>query len=200
MGPTLLQSQEEKDKQKIFLIQPKMYVLQWTLYVCKNVHHGFLKIFYLRCFVLFCKIFWTLPCSKVSTPLPPPKKSIGQNPMDLKTYTLAKKPATVTRQLTKSIDFRQNYVSQLWLPPQVTEGGGGGMEEVVRSVIVVVVAATLFVAATLIIALLVWRYKTTLFICKIQPATPRLGESGSRRLPDSPSLRVADCSLLQIHY
>ncbi len=28
--------------------------------------------------------------------------------MDLKIYTLAKKPATVTQQLTKSIDFRQN--------------------------------------------------------------------------------------------
>jgi hypothetical protein len=32
-----------------------------------------------------------------------------QGPMDLKIYP-SKKSATVTRQLTKSIDFRQNYL------------------------------------------------------------------------------------------
>jgi hypothetical protein len=31
-------------------------------------------------------------------------------PMDLKIYILAKKLTTVTRQLTKSIDFLQNYL------------------------------------------------------------------------------------------
>ncbi len=45
MGPTLLQSLEEKDKQKKIQIGLKIYVLLCTLYVCRNVHLGFLKIF-----------------------------------------------------------------------------------------------------------------------------------------------------------
>jgi hypothetical protein len=42
--------------------------------------------------------------------------------MDLKIYTLAKKPAAVTRQLTKSKDFRQNYLCDfhLWSPVMYT--------------------------------------------------------------------------------
>jgi hypothetical protein len=31
-------------------------------------------------------------------------------PMELKIYTPSKIPATVTQQLTKSVDFRQNYL------------------------------------------------------------------------------------------
>ncbi len=50
--------------------------LQCTLYVYRNVHLRFFLNFYLRCSVLFCKIFWTLPGRhqpKVSTlSLPPP--------------------------------------------------------------------------------------------------------------------------------
>jgi len=44
MGPTLLQSLEEKDKQKKIQIGLKIYVLPCTLYVCRNVHLRFLKI------------------------------------------------------------------------------------------------------------------------------------------------------------
>ena len=43
MGPTLLQSLEEKDKQKKIQIVLKIYVLPCTLYVCRNVHLGFLN-------------------------------------------------------------------------------------------------------------------------------------------------------------
>jgi hypothetical protein len=46
MGPTLLQSLEEKDKQKKFKLGLKYtYVLSYTLYVCRNVHLRFLKFF-----------------------------------------------------------------------------------------------------------------------------------------------------------
>jgi hypothetical protein len=68
--------------------------------------------FYLRYSVLFYKIFlpgWHQP--KVSTPLPlPPKKYIGARPYGFKKLHTSKKLATVTRQLTKSIYFHQNYV------------------------------------------------------------------------------------------
>ncbi len=36
-------------------------------------------------------------------------------PMDLKIYNLEKKPKTVTRQLTKSQDFRQSYLCDFHL-------------------------------------------------------------------------------------
>ncbi len=53
--------------------------------------------------------------SQKSQPPPPPppkksKKSIGARPYGFKNLNHSKKPATVTQQLTKSIDFRQNYV------------------------------------------------------------------------------------------
>ncbi len=66
------------------------------LYECTS---RIFKNFYLRCFVLFCKIFWTLPGRhqpKVSTPSPSPHSTqeiySGLDPMDLKIYTLAKNP------------------------------------------------------------------------------------------------------------
>jgi hypothetical protein len=50
-------------------------------------------------------------------PPPPPKKSIGARPNGFKNLYPNKKPATVTQQLTKYIDFRQNYVCDchLWI-------------------------------------------------------------------------------------
>ncbi len=47
---------------------------------------------------------------KVSTPPPPPippKKSIGARPYGFKNLYPSKKPATVTQQLQKSVDFRR---------------------------------------------------------------------------------------------
>ncbi len=110
MGPTLLQSLEEKDNKKN-LIGLKIYVLPCTLYVCRNVHLGFLKIFIQD--VLFCSVQYSELClagiSQKSQPPPPipPKKSIGARPYGFKYLYLSKKPATVTQQLKKSIDFRQ---------------------------------------------------------------------------------------------
>ncbi len=66
-----------------------------------------------------------------------------RNPMDLKTYTLAKKPATVTTwQMTKSIDVRQNYLCDChlwsdcrkyspWIGGVVGVAGGGVAQDVV---------------------------------------------------------------------
>jgi hypothetical protein len=53
---------------------------------------------------------------KSQPPPPPPKKSIGARPHGFKNPYPSKKPATVTQQLTKSIDFCQNYVCDchLW--------------------------------------------------------------------------------------
>ncbi len=68
MGPTLLQSLEEKDKHKRIKIGLKIYVLKCTLYVCRNVHLGF-----------FCKVFLTLLGRhqlKVSTPSPFPPRNL----------------------------------------------------------------------------------------------------------------------------
>jgi hypothetical protein len=55
---------------------------------------------------------------------------LGLGPMDLKICTLAKKPATVTQQLTRSTDFRQNYLCDFHLcclfpppPPEATVPG-----------------------------------------------------------------------------
>ena len=83
MGPTLLQSLEEKDKQKKIQIGLKIYVLLCTLYVCRNVHLRFLKFFIYD--VLFCSVKYSELClagiSQKSQPPPPPpippKKSIG---------------------------------------------------------------------------------------------------------------------------
>ena len=55
--------------------------------------------------------------SKPPPPPPiPPKNSIRARPYGFKNLYPSKKPATVTQQLTKSIDFRQNYVCDchLW--------------------------------------------------------------------------------------
>ncbi len=41
-----------------------------------------------------------------------PKKSIARPPMDLKIYTIAIKPATVT---DKTVDFHQNYLCDFHL-------------------------------------------------------------------------------------
>jgi hypothetical protein len=41
---------------------------------------------------------------------PPPQKSVGARPYGFKNLCPSKKPPTVTQQLTKPIDFRQNYV------------------------------------------------------------------------------------------
>ncbi len=43
-------------------------------------------------------------------PPPPPKKAIDSTNLEPR-----KKPATVTRQLTKSQDFRQNYLCDFYL-------------------------------------------------------------------------------------
>ncbi len=53
------------------------------------------------------------PQKTPSPPPPPPPKSIGATPSGFKDQHPSKKPATVTQQLTKSVDFldfRQNYV------------------------------------------------------------------------------------------
>ncbi len=63
---------------------------------------------------MFCSVnilnsAW-LASAKSLNPLPlPPKKSIGSRPYGFKNLYPSKKPATVTQQLTKSINFRQNY-------------------------------------------------------------------------------------------
>jgi hypothetical protein len=56
LGSFPVQSPEEKDKNK-FKLGPKMYVLQCTLYVCRNVHLGFFK----NIIKNVSKIFQTLP-------------------------------------------------------------------------------------------------------------------------------------------
>ena len=45
--------------------------------------------------------------------------------MDLKIHTLARKPTTVTRQLTKSIDFHKNYLCDFH--PWVEQGDSAGV-------------------------------------------------------------------------
>ncbi len=52
MGPTHPQNLEEKDKQKKIKIGLKMYILQCTLHVGRNVHFVFKKI--------FSKMFWSV--------------------------------------------------------------------------------------------------------------------------------------------
>jgi hypothetical protein len=64
---------------------------------------------------MFCSVKYSELClagiSQKSQPPPPPhKKSIRARPYRFKNLYPSKKPATVTQQLTKSIDFRQNYV------------------------------------------------------------------------------------------
>ncbi len=50
-------------------------------------------------------------CINYSPPNPPPpKRNLWLGPMDLKTISYRKKPTTVTKQLTKSGKFRQNYL------------------------------------------------------------------------------------------
>ncbi len=51
---------------------------------------------------------------KVNNP-PPPQEIHRLGPMDLKIYSLEKKPTTVTRQLKKSRDFRHNYLCDFHL-------------------------------------------------------------------------------------
>jgi hypothetical protein len=73
-----------------------------------------------QCFIIFTLLNVASPpplalvllcCQKSQPPPPPsPKKSIGARPYGFKNLYPSKKPATVTQQLTKSIDFRQNYV------------------------------------------------------------------------------------------
>jgi hypothetical protein len=99
-----LLSPEEKDKQKKTKIGHKIYVLQYTLYVCRNVHLGFLNFLsYMFC---FCSVKYSELCLA----------GISQNPYRFKSLYPSKKPATVTQQLQKSIDFRQNelYDFHLW--------------------------------------------------------------------------------------
>ncbi len=91
----------------------KIYVLQCTLYVCRNIHLGFLKFF--NSDVLFCSVKYFELClagiSQMSQPPPPPpippKKSIGARPYGFKNLYPSKKPVTVTQQLQKSMDFRR---------------------------------------------------------------------------------------------
>jgi hypothetical protein len=63
---------------------------------------------------MFCSVKYSELClagiSQKSQSPPPLKKSIGARPYEFKNLYPSKKPATVTRQLTKCIDFRQNYV------------------------------------------------------------------------------------------
>ncbi len=83
------------------------------MYVCRNVHLGFLKILIKD--VLFCSVkyseLWLAGVSQKSQPPPsppiPPKKSIGARPYGFKNLYPSKKHATVTQQLQKSIDFRR---------------------------------------------------------------------------------------------
>jgi hypothetical protein len=95
------------------------------LYVCRKVHLGFLKFFIKD--VLFCSVIYSELClagiSQKSQPPPPPpippKKSIGARPYGFKNLYPSKKPATVTQQLQKSIDFRriELYDFHLWRLP-----------------------------------------------------------------------------------
>jgi hypothetical protein len=62
---------------------------------------------------MFCSVKYSELClagiSQKSQPSPPPpKKSIGARPYGFKNQYPCKKPATVTQQLQKSIDFRRN--------------------------------------------------------------------------------------------
>ncbi len=57
----------------------------------------------------------------VATPPPPPEKSIGARPYGFKNLHPSKKPTTVTQQLTKSVDLRQNYVCDCHLRTKTRE-------------------------------------------------------------------------------
>jgi hypothetical protein len=71
----------------------------------------YISDFYLRCSVKYSNSAWLASAKSLNPPPPPlPKKSIDA-------ITLAKKPAIVTRQLTKSIEFRQNYACDSHLCP-----------------------------------------------------------------------------------
>jgi hypothetical protein len=93
------------------------------LYVCRNVHLGFLKIFISD--VLYCSVKYSELClagisQKSQPPSPPPlppKKSIGARPDGFKNLYPSKKPATVTQQLQKSIDFRRIELYDFHLRP-----------------------------------------------------------------------------------
>jgi hypothetical protein len=80
MGPTLLKSLEEKDKQKKIEIGLKIYVLQCTLYVYRNVHLRFVKFFIQD--VLFCSVKYSELClagisqKSQPSPSPPPTQEI----------------------------------------------------------------------------------------------------------------------------
>ncbi len=73
---------------------------------------------------MFCSVKYSELClagisQKSQPPLPPPippKKSIGVRPYGFKNLYPSKKPATVTQQLQKSIDFRriELYDFHLW--------------------------------------------------------------------------------------
>jgi hypothetical protein len=68
-----------------------------------------------QCFILICTNITVAYASCIhklqsAQPTPLPKKSLWLGPMDLKTIAYRKKPTTVTQQLTKSRDFRQNYL------------------------------------------------------------------------------------------
>jgi hypothetical protein len=126
MGPAILQSLEEKDKQKIFKLGLK--------YMYYHVHCTFVEMYILDFKKFLSKMFcsgsvkYSELClagiSQKSQPPPPPpippKKSIGARPYGFKNLYSSKKPATVTQQLQKSIDFRriELYDFHLWFRSQ----------------------------------------------------------------------------------
>jgi hypothetical protein len=74
MGPTLLQSLEEKDKKKIKLGVKYMHYHVHCTFV--GMYISDFEIFYLRCFVLFCKKIlnsaWQASAKSLNLlPLPP---------------------------------------------------------------------------------------------------------------------------------
>ncbi len=80
------------------------------------------KNFYLRCSfcsVIHSELFLAGIGQKSQPHPPPPKKSIGATPYGFKNLYPSKKAATVTQQLTKSIDVRHNYVCDCHLRGKV---------------------------------------------------------------------------------
>jgi hypothetical protein len=97
-----------------FLELFKIHSLAWILIVLNLFHNVLFKVitkFYKHCFIKedfrknLCIIRWCL---------------VGQRnpwarPYGLKNLNPSKKPSTVTRQLTKSLEFRQNYLCDFHL-------------------------------------------------------------------------------------
>ncbi len=127
-GPYSAPESRKKRRTKKILIGFKIYGITMYIVLLEECTSQIKKNFYLRCSVLFCKIFWTLPgryqpkVSTLSPPTPLPKKSIGARPYGFKNLYPSKKPATLTQQLQKSIDAELSFMTS-------TSGRAGGYQD-----------------------------------------------------------------------